>query len=154
MRKEKRHFWVATAVLAASVLAAGGINLFYNDAYEARGLDQATFQVVVLALLIVGMLATLALAWFATSTQDEVVRAADRISVYWGWSIGVVIWALTPWLTPLPELLVEPFSNPDGDTLFTLSEAAGAYVGGGFVLIGLVAACSALVKAGWWVAKR
>ena len=73
---------------------------------------------------------------------------------YWGWMIGAFVWCMTPWLTSVPEALVDPLSNPDGDTLFTLSEAAGAYMGGGLVLIVIVSACSSTIKICWWLAKR
>jgi hypothetical protein len=131
-----------------------GVNVFYNEAYEARGLDRATFQVLFLTLLAAALLANLAVMWFWASAQDEVVRAADRVSLYWGYAIGAFVWLVTPWVTSLPEWLVEPLSNPDGDTLFNLSEAAGAYMGGGLVLIVLVQACYVIVNVCWWLVKR
>ncbi len=88
------------------------------------------------------------------STRDEVVRTADRVAVYWGWTIGAVVWVMTPWLTSLPERPVDPLSNPDGDTLFTLSEAAGAYLGGGVVLMLIVTVCTWTINVCWWLAKR
>jgi hypothetical protein len=131
-----------------------GVNVFYNEAHEARGLDRATFQALFLTLLAAALLASLAVMWFWASAQDEVVRTADRISVYWGYMFGAFVWLMTPWLTSLPEWLVEPLSNPDGDSLFALSEAAGAYMGGGLVLIVLVQACYLIVHVCWWLAKR
>ena len=154
MRRDRRFFWAAIIVMIAFGASAIGVSTFYNEAHEARGLDRATFQTLFLMLLIASLLAGLAVTWFWASTQDEVVRAADRISIYWGWTIGAFVWLVTPWLTSLPEWLVEPLSNPDGDTLFTLSEAAGAYTGGGVVLIFIVGACASVVKACWWLTKR
>lgn len=152
--RDKRFAWAATAVMLACGATAIGVNVFYNEAHGARGLDRATFQALFLTLLAAALLASLAVMWFWTSAQDEVVRAADKVSVYWGYTIGVFVWLMTPWLTSLPDWLVGPFSNPEGDTLFTFSEAAGAYMGGGLVLIVLVQACYLIVHVCWWVAKR
>jgi hypothetical protein len=154
MTRDKRFLWAAIVAMLAFGASAIGVNVFYNAAYEARGLDRATFQALFLMLLAAALLAGLTVTWFAASTQDEVVRTADRVSVYWGWTIGAFLWCMTPWMTSLPEWLVGPLSNPDGDTLFTLSEAAGAYTGGGITLIFFVGACASIVKAGWWLAKR
>ncbi len=151
--RNRRIAWAATVMFACGA-AAIGLNVFYNEAHEARALDRAAFQALFVTLLAAALLASVAVMWFWTSVQDEVVRAADRVSMYWGYAIGAVVWLMTPWLTSLPEWLVEPFSNPDGDTLFTFSEAAGAYMGGGLVLIILVQACYLIVHACWWVAKR
>jgi hypothetical protein len=152
--RDKRFLWTAIVVMLACGATAIGVNVFYNEAHEARGLDRATFQVLFLTLLAAALLANLAVMWFWTSAQDEVVRTADRVSVYWGYAIGTFVWLITPYLTSLPERLVEPLSNPDGDTLFALSEAAGAYMGGGLVLIILVLACCLIVNVCWWLAKR
>lgn len=119
-----------------------------------RGLDRATFQGLVLTLLAVALLACLAAAWLWATTRDEVVQTADRVSLYWGWLIGTFIWIMTPWLSSLPDFLAELFSNPGGDTLFTLSEAAGAYTGGGVALIVIVSACASIIKVCWWLTKR
>lgn len=139
------------AALGASFI---GVNVFYNAAHEARGLDRTAFQALVLTLLAFTLLASLAVTWFWAATRDEVVRAADRVSAYWGWTIGATVWLMTPWLTSLPEWLVEPLSNPDGDTLFTFSEATGAYMGGGIVLILMVSACALVVRLCWWLTMR
>jgi hypothetical protein len=152
--RDKRFAWAAAIVMLVCGTTAIGVNVFYNEAHEARGLDRATFQALFLTLLAAALLANLAVMWFWASAQDEVVRAADRISVYWGYAIGAFVWLMTPWLTSLPEWLVEPLSNPDGDTLFALSEAAGAYMGGGLVLIVLVQACYLIANVCWWLAKR
>lgn len=154
MKRDKRFLWAAIVVMLAFGASFIGVSVFYNAAHEARGLDRATFQTLVLTLLALTLFASLAVTWFWASTQDEVVRTADRISIYWGWTIGAVVWLMTPWLTSLPEWLVDPLSNPEGDTLFTFSEAAGAYMGGGLVLILMVSACASVVKVCWWLAKR
>ena len=154
MTRDKRFLWGASVAMLAFGASAIGVNVFYNAANEARGLDRATFQALFLTMLAAALLAGLTVTWFWASTQDEVVRTADRVSVYWGWTIGAFLWVMTPWMTSLPEWLVEPLSNPDGDTLFTLSEAAGAYTGGGITLIFFVGACASIVKACWWLAKR
>lgn len=154
MKRDKRFLLAAITIMLAFGASAVAVNVFYNGAQATRPLDRATFQALVVTLLAIALSAGLAVAWFLALAQDEVVRTADRVSVYWGWTIGASVWLLTPWLTPLPERLVDPLSNPDGDTLFTFSEAAGAYIGGGLVLILMVSACALVVKACWWLAKR
>ena len=154
MKPNKRFLWGAIVVAFVCFGAAFGLNVYYNEAHEARGLDRASFQALFLVLFALTLMAVLAATWVAAAARDEVVSAADRVSVYWGWMIGAFVWCVTPWLTPLPEALVDPLSNPDGDTLFTLSEAAGAYLGGGLVLIVIVSACSSIIKICWWLAKR
>lgn len=154
MKRDKRFARAAVAVMFAFGASFIGVSIFYNEAHESLGLDRATFQALALTLLIATLLAGLVVTWFWAAAQDEVVRTADRLSLYWGWTIGAFIWILTPWLTSLPDWLVEPASNPDGDTLFTLSEAAGAYTAGGVVLILIVGACASVIKVGWWLAKR
>jgi hypothetical protein len=152
--RDKRFAWAAMVVMLICGVTAIGVNIFYNEAHETRPLDRAVFQALFLTLLAAALLANLAVMWFWASAQDEVVRTADRISVYWGYSIGAFVWLMTPWLTSLPEWLVDPLSNPEGDTLFALSEAAGAYMGGGLVLIVLVQACYLIANVCWWLAKR
>lgn len=97
----------------------------------------------------------LAATWAVSTARDEVVRAGDRIAVYWGWMIGAFVWCMTPWSSSFPEALVDPLSNPDGNTLFTLSEAAGAYFGGGpgpdrdrVPYAPIIKLCC------WWLSKR
>ena len=151
---DNRLRWSApllTVVLAAAMF---GVNLFYNEAHEARGLDRATFQSAFVVLLVLTYLSLLAVLWGVATTRDEVVRASDGVSVYWGWAIGAFAWCVTPWVSSLPDALVDPFSNPDGTTVFALSEASGAYLGGGMVLILMVSACSAIIQMCWWLAKR
>ena len=58
------------------------------------------------------MTGVLAATWVAAAARDEVVSAADRVSVYWGWMIGAFVWCMTPWLTSLPEALVTPSPIP------------------------------------------
>jgi hypothetical protein len=152
--RDKRFAWAAMVVMLICGVTAIGVNIFYNEAHATRPLDRAIFQALFLTLLAAALLANLAVMWFWASAQDEVVRTADRISVYWGYSIGAFVWLMTPWLTSLPEWLVDPLSNPEGDTLFALSEAAGAYMGGGLVLIVLVQACYLIANVCWWLAKR
>ena len=153
MKPNKRFLWGAIAVALVCFAAAIGVTVFYNETHQTRGLERASFQALFLTLQFFSLLAALAAMWATATARDEVARAADRVSVFWGWTIGAFVWCMTPWLS-LPEALVEPLSNPDGDTLFTLSEAAGAYMGGGLVLILLVSACSSIIKVCWWLAKR
>ena len=150
----RQFLWLSIALMLGFGATAIGVNVFYNEAYAARGLDRETFQVLVLTLLAAALLSGLAVMWFWVSAQDEVVRAADRVSLYWGYAIGAFIWLMTPWLTSLPEQLTAPMSNPAGDTLFATSEAAGAYLGGGLVLMAIVTVCYLVTYAGWWLAKR
>ena len=156
MKPDSRLLWGSIGVAVVCFATAFGVNVFYNEAHEARGLDSASFQVLVMALFACTGLAVLTATWVAANASDEVVRAGDRVSVYWGWTIGVFVWFMTPWFGSLPEALVDPFSNPNGDTLFTLSEADGAYMGGGIVLILIVSTCSAIIKVWWrwWLAKQ
>src|SRR5688500_20197243 len=115
--RDKRFAWAATVAMLACGATAIGVNVFYNEAHEARGLHRATFQVLFLTLLAAALLASLAVMWFWASAQDEVVRAADRVSDFWGYTIGAFVWLMTPWMTSQPESLVAKWFEPDGQTM-------------------------------------
>ena len=154
MPRNNRLFSISIIVTLGFFASAVAVNAFYNEAHVSHGLDRTAFQAFVGILVIGALVASLAATWFKVAAQDEVIRAADRTSLYWGWTIGVTVWFLTPWITPLPEWLADAMWNPDGDTLFPLSEVKGAYFGGGFVFMLTVVASWSFARFGWWLAKR